>query len=227
MSEKSVWLSIWAHPRATIRRIVTENPKRNLWLLAWIYGFSALLGSFQSFSLGSSLGLLSMIILAVVLAPIWGYIVFSVWSWVVLWTGKWLKGAGSFQTVRAAYAWSNVPIIVSDFVWFVMLVMFGAGLFVMQSGGTAISQGPAIVLLGLLLAKVVISIWSLVIYLNTLAEVQRFSVLRAIGNVIIAAIILAIVVGIVSMLSIYILGVPLEQSATAALGNPKLKVGSV
>lgn len=225
MSEKSAWSTIWVHPRATIRRIVTENKKQSLWLLATIYGFSALLGTFQSFSIGSVIGVIPIFILAVIFAPIWGYIAFAIWSWLVLWTGKWLKGLGDFQSVRAAYAWSCVPIAVSDLIWIVMLVMFGSTLFAMQPTAPLFSQAQTIVLLVLLFGKVIFSIWSLVIYLNTLAEVQQFSVLRAIGNVIIAGLFVAIIIGIVSALSLYFLGAPLEQSAPTGAAFQMLQEG--
>ena len=225
MSGKSAWVTIWVHPRATIRRIVTENKKQSLWLLATIYGFSALLGTFQSFSLGSVIGMIPIFVLAVILAPIWGYIAFAIWSWLVLWTGKWFKGLGDFQSVRAAYAWSCVPIAVSDLIWIVMLVMFGSTLFSMQPNAPIFSQAQSIVLLVLLFGKVVFSIWSLVIYLNTLAEVQQFSILRAIGNVIIAGLFVAIIVGIFSALSLYFLGAPLEQSNSASAAFQILQEG--
>lgn len=225
MTEKSAWVTIWVHPRATIRRIVTENKKQSLWLLAAIYGFSALLGTFQSFSLGSVIGMIPIFVLAVILAPIWGYIAFAIWSWFVFWTGKWFKGLGDFQSVRAAYAWSSVPIAVSDLLWIVMLVMFGSTLFSMQPNAPIFSQAQSIVLLVLLFGKVVFSIWSLVIYLNTLAEVQQFSILRAIGNVIIAGLFVAIIVGVLSALSLYVLGAPLEQSTPASAAFQILQEG--
>lgn len=209
MSEKNAWLSIWAHPRETIRRIVAENKDKSLWLLASIYGFSSLLSSFQSLSLGSIFGVLPIFLLALIFAPIWGYVAFSIWSWVVTWSGKWLKGSGDFRGVRAAYAWSCVPLVVSDLIWLAMLVLFGVSLFMSPAaGGQVFPQGQMALLLVLLLAKVVLSVWSLVIYINTLAEVQKFSALRAIGNIVIAGILIGVVVGILSILSMYIVGVP-------------------
>jgi hypothetical protein len=216
MSGRSNWFTIWVSPRLTIRRIIAENPNRSLWTLATIYGFSSLLGTFQSFSLGSVLGMVPLFILALVIAPIWGYILFAIWSWMVSWTGRWLKGIGDFQTVRAAYSWSCVPILASDLIWIAMMVVFGSVLFSVPAGGQAIlPQGQAILLLALLFGKVILSIWSLVIYLNALAEVQGFSILRAIGNVVIAGVLLAIIVGILSYICMVILGVSADQSASA------------
>ena len=214
MSEHNPWLSIWTQPRATIRKIITVNPKRSLWLLAAIYGFSSLLNSFQSATLGTQMGMLPIFLIALILSPIWGFIVFGVWSWVVSWTGKWLKGRGDFQEVRAAYAWSCVPLTINGLLWIVMILIFGHVLFLNFPEGHALNNGQATALFLILIAKVVLAIWSLVIYLNALAEVQQFSVLRAIGNVILSGIIIGVVLGILWTLSLYAMGAAVGSSHT-------------
>ena len=192
-SSYNPWVSIWTSPRSTIARIVQENPNRGLWWLAFIYGFSGLLNTFQSMFLGRQFGLLALFLIAAVLGPLWGYVSFSVWSWVVSWTGKWLKGAGEFKTVRAAYAWSCFPLIVNVVLWFALAALFGRSLFTDISEGYPLTQGQMAMMMAILLIRLVVAIWSLVIYLNALAEVQKFSVLRAIGNVVIAGVLIAIV----------------------------------
>ena len=212
MSEKSAWLTIWVSPRATIRRIVAENAKKSLWILAAIYGFSAILSSFQSLSAGFVVKMLPIFILAVIFAPIWGYVAFAIWSWVVMWTGKCFKGQGDFQAIRASYAWSCVPLVGSDLIWIAMILLMGSQLFTPSVAQQAYPTGQTLLLLSFLLGKVVFSVWSLVIYLNALAEVQKFSILRAIGNVVFAGILIGIVAGAFCVLSMYILGVPVEQT---------------
>ncbi len=215
MKDKSPWMTIWTEPRATIRKIVFENPKRALWLLAAVYGFSSLLNSFQSVFLGNQLQVLPIIVIALVLSPIWGYIVFSVWSWVVCWTGKLLKGEGNFQHVRAAYAWSCVPLIVNAALWIVLILLFGRPLFSNFPQEHFLTNGEATLMFLILIVKVVLAIWSLVIYLNALAEVQNYSILRAIGNVLIAGILIGVVFAIIWSLSLQAMGVSLEHSNTA------------
>ncbi|MES2274148.1 MAG: YIP1 family protein [Chlamydiota bacterium] len=210
----SPWISIWVRPRATIARIVTENPNRSLWLLAAIYGFSSVLNLFQSASLGSFLGPLPILILALILSPFWGYATFAIWSWVVMWTGKIFKGRGDFPTIRAAYAWSCVPLIINVPLWLLMIVLFGQELFLNFPEGHLLSQGQITLLFLILIAKVVLAIWSLIIYLNTLAEVQQYSILRAILNVIVAAILLGIVLGLLWMLALFALGASAQPTMT-------------
>jgi hypothetical protein len=190
--EKSPWLSIWTEPRATIRQIVVENPNRSLWFLATIYGFCSLLNLFQSMALGSTLSSLGILALALIFAPFWGYINFTIWSLLVSFVGKLFKGQGRFNQIRAAYSWSCVPLVINVPLWLLMVTMFGHQLFLNYSDAHLLTNIEVGILFAILITKVVLAVWSLVIYLNALAEVQMFSVLRAILNVIVAFILLGV-----------------------------------
>jgi len=56
----------------------------------------------------------------------------------------------------------------------------------------------------ILIAKLVFAIWSVVIYLQMLAEVQQFSILRAIVNVILASLVIGIVTAVIWSIAIYV-----------------------
>jgi len=195
MSDKSYWLSIWCEPRATIRKIVSENPNRSIWILAFIYGFLSLLNSIQSISIANVAQLIPIFAIVLILSPFWGYAAFSIWSWVICLVGKWLKGQANFVSVRAAFSWSCVPLILNIFLWILMIGVFGPAFFFNTGEIYPISNQQSAILFLILIAKVVIAIWSLVIYLNALAEVQRFSILRAIFNVVISWIVIGLVLG--------------------------------
>ncbi len=196
MRTQNPWLSIWTNPRATISSIVSENPKKGIWLLAWIYGFLSLLNAFQSLALGNTISLIPIVILALIIAPLWGMAIFGIWGWVVYAVGKLLKGQGSFSTVRAAYAWSCVPLVISIVLWVFLLYAFGLPLFQSVSTGQPIHNAQIALLFGVLIAKVLLAIWSLVIFINALAEVQQFSVIRAILNIVLSWVAIAVVIGI-------------------------------
>lgn len=200
------WFKIWVKPRETIQKIVEQNPNSSLWLLAAIYGFSSLLNLFQSMDLGLQFTPLVLVILAFVFSPFWGYIVFSVWSWFVSFTGKWLKGKGAYTHIRAAYAWSCVPLLFNVAFWLILVALFGERLFIVMPQ-EPMPQVLVLFLFILLIAKVVLAIWSLVIYINALAQVQQFSILRAIGNILIAAIFLTILFAVLWTAAMQLIGV--------------------
>lgn len=177
----------------TIAKIVRENPNRGIWPLAWIYGFLSFLNCSQSLAIGNHVQFLWILLFSIVFAPFWGMIVFAIWSWVVYLIGKMLKGQASFSFVRAAFAWSCVPLIVNIVLWVLLIGVFGGSLF--QT--TQQSVGPMFLLMFVLIAKVVVMIWSLVIYLNTVAEVQQFSIGRSIANIILAWLAIGIVLWLI------------------------------
>ncbi len=147
--------------------------------------------------IGHSMSLFSVLLLAIVFAPIWGMIVFGIWSWVVFWIGKLLRGQGTFSFVRAAYAWSCVPLILSIVLWILLLFAFGSSIFQNFPESHPMKNGQIAILFTILIAKVIIAIWSLVIFINALAEVQKFSIIRAILNIVLSWVAIGIVFGLV------------------------------
>jgi hypothetical protein len=223
MEYRSPWLTIWTQPRATIARIVAENPNRSLWGLAFIYGFCSLMNLFQSVALGANLGIVGILLLAIIAAPFYGYLSFTIWSGFVFWIGKLFKGAGSFKVVRSAYAWSCVPILLNIPLWLLMVALFGHQLFLNSPNAQFMPNSQVLLLFVILIVKVVLSIWSLVIYLNALAEVQKYSILRAILNVVLAGVVMSILAFILWNLLAYAVGEPAAQVPA----NANIKVGNI
>lgn len=187
------WLSIWVRPRQTMSHILQTNPNRFLWVLAGVYGFSYLLNFFQLISLGVVGSVVPLFLAAILFAPIWGYVFFSIWSALVWAIGKIFKGQGSFQAVRSAYAWSCVPYVFNIPLWILMAVLFKEQLFLNFPEGQVLSDRQVTILFVILLAKIILAVWSLVIYLNTLAVAQQFGIFRSILNVVVAGLIMGFV----------------------------------
>lgn len=206
MENNNPWFAIWTKPKATITQIVAENPNRSLWLLAFIYGFSSLMNLFQSMAIGNATSTVLALILTLIIAPFYGYISFAIWSWFVYFTGKWFKGQGTYHAVRASYAWSCVPILLTIPLWILMLIIFKEQIFNNFSDPSLLSSGLTFFLFVILIAKVVLAVWAFVIFVNALSAVQQYSVVRSIFNIIVAGIILGIVFAVLWILLLYAFG---------------------
>ena len=187
------WVSILTKPKETIRAIIEYNSNYHLLILSMIYGFSAILGIAQRFKAAEKLDFISIIIPAIVLSPLWGYIIFSISAAFIYFTGKLIKGKAKYKEVRAAIAWSNVPSIVSVILWFFLIFSFGGNLFANFAAKESFSTAQIWVVFSVMFVMFIVSIWSLVIYINALAEVQKFSVLKAILNIIMSSLVIAII----------------------------------
>lgn len=70
------------------------------------------------------------------------------------------------------------------------------------------------VLFGIMILKIVLAIWSLVIYVNALAEVQKYSIFRAIVNIIGAGIVVTILLILLWYIVFYFTGAVTAHSMT-------------
>jgi len=190
------WLSIWVKPRQTMRALVEYNVNFRLFVLCAIFGFQYLLQVAQFLSLGRTMNLGVILLIALVLCIPVGYIVFNVSSAFLLWTGKLIKGKGTFKQVRAASYWTTVPNIVTILIWIILMVTHGSNLFI--AGYETNMAGTAIgINLGTSVLQVIVAVWVLVIFLHALGEVQKFSAWMALLNLFLSGLAIFVIMFII------------------------------
>jgi hypothetical protein len=185
VKNRSPWVKIWFEPRETIRKIVNTDVKQCFLILAAIYGLPLAFNLVQSFAISTLVPVWAILLGSLILCTFVGMIGIYVTSWLLEFTGKWIGGKASFLEIRAAFAWSNVPTLVSILMWVLLLGMFGGQVFDRDFAQMQFVGYEAGVLFLVMLVEMVISVWGFIILLNTLAEVQKFSVWRALLNVLI------------------------------------------
>lgn len=188
------WLSIWTQPKKTIRAIVNTDAKMGFLILCAIYGLPLAFNLAQSFAFSTSVPVWAILVGSLVVCTFLGVIGISISAWLLHFTGRYLKGKADYTAVRAAVAWSNVPNIVTIGMWVLLLIVFGGNVF-----NKDFSQGQyfgyqAGILFIVMLVESVVSIWGFIILLNALAEVQGFSIFRALLNIIIPFIVVVAVI---------------------------------
>lgn len=184
------WLSIWVRPRETIRAITATNPNYRFYLLAAIYGFPTGLQLAQSFSVASMVSLPMILIAALILSVFIGWVGITVLSGLLFWTGKWIGGKSSYQNLRAAVAWSNVPNLVDIAIWIVLLSTFGQQLFAQEFAHTPFTGSELTIVTTLFFVQIVAAVWGFILFLKMVSEVQGFSSWRALLNIIIPFVLL-------------------------------------
>jgi hypothetical protein len=186
------WFSIWRHPRATIQRIVDTNPKRLVLLWAAIGGLVGTLNRASGRSTGDTLELPVILLIAVVAGPIFGILSLFVSGALLRWTGRWIGGAASQEQIRAAIAWGLVPFLWVSLMWIPELLFFGKEMFTTETPRMNAAPTLAFVLLGMVIVEFVGVVWTFVVHLKCLGQVQGFSAWRALGNLLLAGVVLVV-----------------------------------
>jgi hypothetical protein len=188
------WLAIWFRPRATIRSILDDDPGRQVLLLSMLWGASFSINAARWKSHGDLFTVPLILTLAVILAPSGGFPVLYLQGLFFAWVGRLLGGKGRARDLRAAFAWSSVPNVVSLILLFPAIALFGSDLF--TSSPPRIDAHPLLffLLISYALVELILLTWGFVIFIKCVAEAHHFSSWRGLTTVISWPVTLAMIV---------------------------------
>jgi hypothetical protein len=179
------FFSIWIFPRATIRRIVEANPRKFVTGLGWITGaLGALVFEVQA---SNSAALTSIPRWAVAMGPVTlamsaftlglaGVGIIYALAFVFHWAGNLVGGVADLLEVRAAVAWSWIPLIVLAIVAVIAAISAPA-----TNSWTASTTPDPYQIPYSCMAEAALFVWAVFIAMQTLGEVHRLSPRRAAG----------------------------------------------
>ena len=173
----SPWRTVWFSPRLTIRRIIDAVERPSFVLVVAVACVSSALGGVQQDETGAiSAAASTMPVIVGGLQLVFGVLI---GPFILAFVGGMLGGEADPTELRHAVAWSYVPTVVALVFWIPALMFLpgAAEIAADEDSGTAI--GAALGVTGVLTC----GLWSIVILIAMIAEVQRFSVVKAIANV--------------------------------------------
>lgn len=171
--EFNPWVSILFEPRRTIQEIIDTDPGQSYWLVVSLAGIMAVLSAWDVVS--DSVDFKTMVVIAIVFGPFFGAFANEVVASATHWAGGWIDGKSSKIEMRAACAWASMPYIYFSFPRNILEMM----LFKLGS------------------LEILIDFWAIFIFLSCLSQVQGFSPLKAVGNMLLSLIPLAAVASLI------------------------------
>jgi len=181
------WISIWTRPRATLRQILDDDPRRFLFRLAALGGIADGMGLVVGSGLGDTLSPAWCLAIALVGGALGGILILFISTGLILVGGRWLGGRGGTTQVMAAVAWSNVPEVWGLLLWLPRAALLGDEVF--RAAPSRIEDNPpAALFFGLLLlAQRLFGLWGFVVALKCIAEAHSFSAWRALWTLVLVA----------------------------------------
>ena len=193
------WWSMWVRPKKTMEALqALPASYRILWLLG-LYGFNYACSFILLFSLGHSYSAGLLLGIALVAAIPVGALTVSIMSALLFILGKLVGGKGSYARILSAAAWSCVGYIPVALLWLVAAFLFGRGAFIDGYIAEQATTTGSFFALSLFLINVVALIWVIVMLVNALGVVQRFSAWMGLLNLALAATVLGVVKWIITM----------------------------
>lgn len=172
---------MWTQPRATIRFIVHENPRYGVLYLAIAYAMQNLFYLCNLYSAGLHFTSFVVMLGILVFSPIFGMLWLYFSGWILHFTGRWLGGSAPAIHLRSAIAWSQVPAFISVAMWIILWMVRPGSVFVLGSLGSS--------LIIVNLVSFILGIWSFILLIQSLCEIQGFTLLRSLFNILLMGLI--------------------------------------
>lgn len=169
------WASMWTSPRSTIRSIVNVNPKYGVFYLAWIYALQTYFFLASYWSFGLSFSFYAILTVGILSSPVIGLIWVYIAGWILNFTGRCLGGQAPIAHLRTAVAWSKLPSSISLLMWLILMITSTELVFI---NGVS---GPSTLFINFIFF--ILGIWSLVLLILSIQEVQGFTLPRTVLNV--------------------------------------------
>ncbi len=186
------FLTIWTSPRQTIRSILDSGNTKYIYMLAMVAGITNSLDRASGSSAGDDTSLWLILLLAFILGPIGGIITLHIGAFLIRWTGNWIGGAGDKSDIKVAYAWTNVPAIIGLILWILQLLLFGDEMFTTEMDRVDSNTSLYVLFFVIAAIEMVLMVWGIIILIKGIAEAQRFSSWKAIGNLLLSALVVLV-----------------------------------
>jgi len=178
LADLNPWLTMWAQPRGTIRSLVHNKPSYGVFYLAAIYALENFFFYANWWSFGLNISFFTILLTGIILCPFIGFVWLYFIGWIFHFSGRWLKGTAPAAHLRTALAWSKIPAVINLLMWFILIFVSPDVVFIQDGGGTSS--------LFVNFIAFILAVWSFVLLIQGIREVQGFSVGRSLANVLIA-----------------------------------------
>jgi hypothetical protein len=170
---------MWVRPRSTVREIIQHSPSYGIHLITTILALENCFFYANLWSLRLNLELYTIIAIAAVASPILGYLWLFIMSRIFYLTGHLLRGVAPLEHLKVAAAWSKIPAIGILLSWIGIILIAPDEAFLEYGSGN-----PDVLIFEFL--NIAFAIWSVMLTIRSIQEVEQFTFLRATANVLLA-----------------------------------------
>jgi hypothetical protein len=196
LTTKEIFQLIWTDPV----RVFTVL--RHYHINQWTYGLiflASIVSVLNTFmrkhyadKYSSALSFIGMILLGI----FFSFFIVNLYAALIAWTGKWLKGRAGTVAITRVLAYSQLPSITLLIIQIPCVLLFGMELFSSNPylyNSETIGQ---VVTMSWMILSVIMSIWSFILGIIGLAELQNFSLWNSFLNYMIPILIIILVISI-------------------------------
>ncbi|CAD7810568.1 hypothetical protein CHRY9390_02201 [Chryseobacterium aquaeductus] len=183
LSDQDIFTKIWTKPRKVFKFINDTQYEKYMYILLFFAGVARAFDRATSKNMGDNSSLLTIVLGAVVLGGALGWISYYIYAALLSWTGKWLNGVANTSSIFRMIAYAVFPSVLALIFLVPQMAIYGIDVFRDADYTSAGTFGNVLFWTSAFI-QIALSITTLVLMVIGLSEVQKFSVGKAILNLI-------------------------------------------
>ncbi|MNL19490.1 Yip1 domain protein [compost metagenome] len=191
VNPKNILVKIFTAPKEAFQFIESYKYNKHVTLLLILSGIIKALDKAESKSMGDHFSIWGVIGFSIFIGVLFGWILNYIYSFFISKTGRYLNGKASTESILRVLAYSLIPAIISLFVFFLRILIYGNSIF----RSSIIYEGELnnIIYYFFIFIDLFLMSWSLILFIIGVSIVQKFSILKSIVNIISPAILIMII----------------------------------
>lgn len=198
LTDYEIFTKIWTSPRLVFRYLNDTKYDKFITILLILAGISKAFDRASLKNMGDNLPLIAVLSICIILGGLFGWISYYIYAALLSWTGTWLNGKGNTNSLLRMISHAMIPMIASLILLIPQILVFGNEIF--QKDSSVYGSGMASTLMYYFTTYVGISlsIWTIVLVVIGISEVQKISVWKSILNMILPVLVIFIPVAMIA-----------------------------
>lgn len=188
ISEKDLFKKIILAPREAFRFINDYKYEKHLYILLFLAGIVRSFDKASSKNMGDNYSIWAIIAIGVIVGGLFGWISYYIYAALISWSGKWMNGKGNTQSILRILAYALFPSILSLIILIPHIAIYGNDIFKSENGFYSSGLVDSIIYYSFTFIEIIFGIWSVVLCVIGISEVQKLSISKSILNLILPVI---------------------------------------
>jgi len=200
ISEKDIFIKLLTSPREAFKFINNFKYEKHLYILLFLAGMVRTFDRASTKNMGDNYSIWTIITICVIFGGFFGWITYYIYSALISWTGSWMNGKGNTQSVLRVFAYAFFPSIFILILLIPQIAIYGNELFKSDNDLYSLASMESIVLYVILFVEFALGIWSLILCVIGISEVQKLSIGKSILNLLLPAILFVFIILVLVLL---------------------------
>ncbi|MFV5693291.1 Yip1 family protein [Flavobacterium sp. LT1R49] len=190
ISESDIFIKILTSPREAFKFINNYNYEKHLYILLFLAGMLRSFDRASTKNMGDNYSIWAIILISIIFGGLFGWITYYVYSALISWSGSWLNGQGNTESILRILAYALFPSVLSLIILIPQIAIYGDTMFKSENDFYSSGLVESVIYYGFFIIELILGIWSFVLCVIGISEVQKLSIGKSILNLLLPAILL-------------------------------------